>query len=461
MKDDNFTMLASFLLGVLQLFTLFGFDLIAFIVESIAHSVHSRCPDCLIEFAGYYGQSVLYFVYTFSNLIAPCILHLLGIKKTFVAASVCFAIYCASFFHLRNYLYFPASILAGLGFALFYCGGGAYAAKHSTDRTFSRNQSITWMLASSSMVVCGIFMIFSAETVKGLGMEMESQSNITSSASYREYSDFEIRILAIGTLAVSVMGIILACLLPRREIKGSLFEKTEPVTSFRKQLGMVGWALKQKGMLKMVPFFLFTGFFTSFWLTIYPTTMTFTDSFAEYSNLVAYICMSLTAGELIIGFVISFMNKRIKDFGLAPCMGIACVVYAFTSFLILLYVPPESNLHPTKEISYMEPSFSMAIFIGVLCGVVDGAMHNVRMTAAAKAVPTQPAIAFCLTKFYQALSSTAFYYLSSMLNVYKLVSLMTVNLLIGLLLFMSFLKDLRRVYTVESIPEKTKTPCQP
>ncbi|CAJ0956229.1 unnamed protein product, partial [Mesorhabditis belari] len=427
MKDDNFTMLASFLLGVLQLFTLFGFDLIAFIVESIAHSVHSRCPDCLIEFAGYYGQSVLYFVYTFSNLIAPCILHLLGIKKTFVAASVCFAIYCASFFHLRNYLYFPASVLAGLGFALFYCGGGAYAAKHSTDRTFSRNQSITWMLASSSMVVCGIFMIFSAETVKGLGMEMESQSNITSSASYREYSDFEIRILAIGTLAVSVMGIILACLLPRREIKGSLFEKTEPVTSFRKQLGMVGWALKQK----------------------------------RNAQNVAYICMSLTAGELIIGFVISFMNKRIKDFGLAPCMGIACVVYAFTSFLILLYVPPESNLHPTKEISYMEPSFSMAIFIGVLCGVVDGAMHNVRMTAAAKAVPTQPAIAFCLTKFYQALSSTAFYYLSSMLNVYKLVSLMTVNLLIGLLLFMSFLKDLRRVYTVESIPEKTKTPCQP
>lgn len=55
MKDDNFTMLASALLGALQMSIFFGFDIMAFTVESVMHSVQSRCPDCIIDFAGYYG----------------------------------------------------------------------------------------------------------------------------------------------------------------------------------------------------------------------------------------------------------------------------------------------------------------------------------------------------------------------------------------------------------------------
>ncbi|CAJ0567593.1 unnamed protein product, partial [Mesorhabditis spiculigera] len=59
--------------------------MLTFVSESIAHSVHERCPDCIVEFAGYYGQSVIYFVYTFANLIVPCFLNQLGIRGNFLA----------------------------------------------------------------------------------------------------------------------------------------------------------------------------------------------------------------------------------------------------------------------------------------------------------------------------------------------------------------------------------------
>lgn len=51
-------------------------------------------------------------------------------------------------------------------------------------------------------------------------------------------------------------------------------------------------------MLLLAPLHLFGGMYVAFWLTIYPTTVAFTSEFAENRNLIGYICIAFTIGEI-------------------------------------------------------------------------------------------------------------------------------------------------------------------
>ncbi|CAJ0956305.1 unnamed protein product, partial [Mesorhabditis belari] len=191
-------------------------------------------------------QCLLYIVYTFGNLIAPVVLHKLGTKRTLFVAVFCFAIYSSNFILIRNYIYFPACAFAGFGTALFFCSTGAYISKHSTEKTLSRNQALSFMLMGSSMLVSGNFMIISSEISKE-----PQQENLTQSEKIPE---------------------------------------------------LIFQGLKTPGMIKLVPLYFFCGMFTAFMNSIYTTSVSFTHSLAGYTNLIAFVCMSVSAGELIAFF---------------------------------------------------------------------------------------------------------------------------------------------------------------
>ncbi|CAJ0934295.1 unnamed protein product, partial [Mesorhabditis belari] len=195
MKDDNFTIFSSILLGILQVLTFFGFVLMAFVAEPIAHSVRERCPECLVEFAGYYGQCIVFFVFTFTNLLSPCILHYIA----------------------------------------YFCGASAYSAMQATSQTFTRNTSIIWMIGGTNNFISALFMILSSNlsTTKNDSVTTTPASR---KATYRDFSESEIRILTLFMIGITFLAVILAFLLPNRKIKDSLYEKTEHVDSIKAQL---------------------------------------------------------------------------------------------------------------------------------------------------------------------------------------------------------------------------------
>ncbi|CAJ0574668.1 unnamed protein product, partial [Mesorhabditis spiculigera] len=317
MKDDTFCVMVSIMVGVVGIFAYFGFDIMVFLAETIMHSVKDRCPDCIIDFAGYYAQCLLYACFTVANLVAPVFLARFGSKKTILAAICCFTIYSSNFLLIRNYIFFPCSAIAGIGAALFYCGTGAYAAKHSTEATLARTQALSFMLMMSSMLVSGNYMIVSSALTKDSGKRNSSHNE--NDASYREFSDAEINTLKIGMMASSVLAIILCLLLPSRRIKGSLYVKATNIT-IRAQLGLVYKALKNPGLTKLIPHYIFCGAFTCFMNSIYTTSVSFTHIFAHEDNLVAFVCMSMSVGELLIGVAMGLISRRIKGFGLMPAM---------------------------------------------------------------------------------------------------------------------------------------------
>ncbi|CAJ0574633.1 unnamed protein product, partial [Mesorhabditis spiculigera] len=391
MNDDRFMAMAAILLGIVQLLGFYGFDMMAFLVEPVCHSVRERCPDCIIEYAGYYGVAILCFSYTIGNLIAPCLLPIFGSQGCLTLSALCFASYAANFLYLRNYFYFPACVLGGWGFAFFYAGGGSYALRHSTDRTLSRNQSITWMVGSVTTLLSGIFQIVTNTVLDEIPDENITTLAYENQAAYRDFSDLEIRILSTGM--------------------------------------------------------------TFIFLTLYPTTLAFTDSLAGEKNTVAYYCIAVTIGEVIVGLIITTLNKRVKDFGMVPALSITTALTATVAALMIAFTPALSSLAPTKEISLFEPSATVAIILGILCGALDGAANNCRMVSAAKSLPADPAIGFSVSKFYQAIGQTTCLYLGAMFNMHQMILLSASMLIAGIFGYILFLRGLsNRKVSTQKIP---------
>ncbi|CAJ0956249.1 unnamed protein product, partial [Mesorhabditis belari] len=405
MNDDNFMILAAGLLGVLQMCGFFGYDMMSFLVEPACHSVRERCPECIIQYAGYYGTAFTNLSYTFGNLLAPCFLPILETKGSLILASFFFIFFSANFFYLRTWLFFPACMFCGFGFALFFSGGGSYALRHSTDRTISRNQSIQCMISSITTVMSGVFLIFSSKFLDGeKGRNMTEISLAQTNSNYRYYSDTEIKILSTGMTIFAIVSLILAVLMPKRNLSNSLLKKTKNI-SLKQQIGKVFSAIVQKNLLKLSPLFACTGAILALLFTIYPTTFAFTDSLVEDKNMVAYYCIATCVGEFIAGLIFTSIGKN----------------------------------------------KSIGILMGVLYGFLDGSATNARMVAAAKALPEEPAIAFSVAKFYQAASAMIFLFLSSKLNIHQLHYLSTILVLISIICYISYLRDLRssKVFTRE------------
>lgn len=81
-------------------------------------------------FVSNFSQCLLYIVYTFSNLIAPVVLHKLGTKLTLFTSVACFGVYASNFILIRNYIYFPCCAIAGLGLA---CKFSSFFQKFKTS----------------------------------------------------------------------------------------------------------------------------------------------------------------------------------------------------------------------------------------------------------------------------------------------------------------------------------------
>ncbi|KHJ85831.1 hypothetical protein OESDEN_14433, partial [Oesophagostomum dentatum] len=133
-----------------------GYDTQSFIVESVLHSVHMREPKRMDKHAGYYGQAVLYAAYTTSTLFAPWLSYRIGSKWSLVVGSTLFTVYLANFFLLNSYYFYISQALMGIGFAIYYCGQGAYISEHSNRSTITRNSMLIGTIGNCSMIIGGI-----------------------------------------------------------------------------------------------------------------------------------------------------------------------------------------------------------------------------------------------------------------------------------------------------------------
>uniref|UniRef100_A0A1I7UZ96 Aa_trans domain-containing protein n=2 Tax=Caenorhabditis tropicalis TaxID=1561998 RepID=A0A1I7UZ96_9PELO len=141
------------MLGFGQLCIMVGYDSESFILESVIHSIHERNPEKVSQYAGYYGQAVIFCAYMTTCLFAPSILHISTPKLLLIFSAISYTLFPMGFLFFNAHFYFFSAVLLGAGTSFFYLGMGSYLSQHSTRETIESNVSISWSVGCCSLIL--------------------------------------------------------------------------------------------------------------------------------------------------------------------------------------------------------------------------------------------------------------------------------------------------------------------
>ncbi|GMT34755.1 hypothetical protein PFISCL1PPCAC_26052, partial [Pristionchus fissidentatus] len=311
--------LCSILLGFGQMAMMTGYVGSSNVLESVLRSVNSRDPERIDAHAGYYGQSMIYGTYTIANLFTPTLVVLLGSKKMLVLGSSLFTLYLVSFFYLNSFSFYACAGLMGVGYAIFYSGHGAYLTEHSSRESVERNSALVLASACWSLIVGGTVLLISS-----LLSEPPKEQTIAASAKvYRDFSGNEIIIMFACFSAISLVSNVLFAFLPSKIGSDSLvYTSPKPRLPFTKSIALMFSTLLHPRLLLLSLYFLTLGLFNGFVLGIYPTSFAFTKSLSSYRYLPAAAMVMVGTGDVLMGLVLSFLSRRVRNFGLVHALVI-------------------------------------------------------------------------------------------------------------------------------------------
>ncbi|GMS93732.1 hypothetical protein PENTCL1PPCAC_15907, partial [Pristionchus entomophagus] len=407
MKESLYDLLCAVMLGVGNLCMFLGYDSQTTIVEPVLHSVHDRLPELIDLHAGYNGTGVCLVMFMVLSLTAPWTLGLLGSKGSILLGSLMFSIHLSSFFYVHYIPYYTTQAMIGLGYSLFYSGHGTYTAEHSTSRTIGRNSSLTYALATSSLIAGGCVILLTSRPSEIIAVDLLNATVGVAEKSYRQYSDSEIRMMYGSFAAVALVSNIIFAFLPTRAVENSLAlvkDRKERI-GLKEQLVSVFSILIEKRMLLAAPIYYFLGFITAFWISIYPATLIYSKKLSENGNLQAYYIIAVGFGEIAMGSIISISSKYIRNFAKMPAMIIGSILY-FTAMTIALLSTPFTATHtPTAEPTlFLEPSMHLALLIAFLLGMADSALVTSRTVLCSLLIPDKISHVFSISKVHQVTS---------------------------------------------------------
>ncbi|CAI2352819.1 unnamed protein product [Caenorhabditis sp. 36 PRJEB53466] len=412
MSPRGFELLCVVMLGFGHLCIMTGCDSQAFILESVIHSIHEREPGRINSHAGYYGQATCYLAFVITCLFSPTFLYSTSAKTTLFIASVCFTSFPLGFLYTNQYYYFFSAALNGVGFALYYTGNGGYLTSHSTRKTIESNVSISWAIGSSCMIVgAGIIAIityFTAGAGGAVAHEIVNTSvtNLTEAAQHfeRRFSNTEIYLLFSVFAFISFLGNVTFLLMPSSDIDNCI-ESSQKTVAFRDGIRLMYRAFRSPKMFILIPMFMLTGVHTSFWVSIYPTTLTFNSHLAQMIYLPAIYSLGVGLGETIMGMLISALSKRINNFGMRPTMFIGCFLTTLYCALIVMTTPPSAPMAPTSEKPLLfQPTRLLVFIIALIGGMSDCCLCS------------GPSVS--VSKFYQSIGTCVIFFISPLLNIY-------------------------------------------
>uniref|UniRef100_A0A668A459 UNC93-like protein MFSD11 n=1 Tax=Myripristis murdjan TaxID=586833 RepID=A0A668A459_9TELE len=110
--------------------------------------------------SGYHSLGIIYGVFSFSNLLSPTVVAVIGPKITMFLSGILYSGYIAVFIIPSTWSFYLTSVLIGIGAAMLWTAQGHFLVENSEASTINRNTGVFWALLQCSMLFGNLYIYF-------------------------------------------------------------------------------------------------------------------------------------------------------------------------------------------------------------------------------------------------------------------------------------------------------------
>uniref|UniRef100_A0A665TD82 Major facilitator superfamily domain containing 11 n=1 Tax=Echeneis naucrates TaxID=173247 RepID=A0A665TD82_ECHNA len=428
MNPEGKRLLNIVILGFGFMFMFTAFQTCGNIEQTVIKSFNST------EFhgSGYTSMSIIYGVFSASNLIAPSVVAVIGPQLSMFFSGLLYSGYIAMFIYPYTWSFYTASVLVGIAAAVLWTAQGNVLAINSSDSTIGRNSGIFWALLQFSLFFGNLY-IYCA---------WHGHVHIT---------DKDRQTVFISLTVISLVGCFLFFLIRKPDPESSNSEVSEPLL----QAESTESSTTSSQALDAFGKFVFKGFELTvlqnascahgleltFYSGVYGTCIGAMTRFGQDAkSLIGISGICIGVGEILGGGVFGMLNKC-NRFGRNPVVLLGLITHFVAFYLIFLNIASDAPLAPeagTDLQAYISPSVGVALLCSFLLGLGDSCFNTQLLSIIGFLFRENSAPAFAVFKFIQSImAALAFFYSNYLLLHWQLLILVLSGFMGSMTFFMA------------------------
>ncbi|KAM9222278.1 UNC93-like protein MFSD11 isoform 2-T2 [Leptosomus discolor] len=327
---------------------------------NIAQTVITNLNNTDFHGSGYTSMSIIYGVFSASNLLSPSVVAIVGPQLSMVVSGVFYSLYIAVFIQPATWAFYTASVFIGI------------AAAESDRRTVFIALTVISLVGTVLF-----FLIRKQEDTKAPGEDDSANEVLGDSSSAQN----------------KMMRAVAA------------FKKSIKL-SFTKEILLLSVTTA------------YTGLELTFFSGVYGTCIGAVNRFgSEEKSLIGLSGIFIGVGEILGGGLFGLLSKN-NRFGRNPVVMLGIVVHFVAFYLIFFNMPNDAPIAPmegTDHVAYMIPSKEVAIFCSFLLGLGDSCFNTQLLSILGFLYAEDSAPAFAIFKFVQSICAAVAYFYSNYL----------------------------------------------
>lgn len=407
------------ILGVGFLFIFTAFTTLGNVEQTVVKSLRNET----FTGSGYHSLGIIYGVFSFSNLLAPTVVAVIGPKITMFLSGILYSGYIAVFINPSTWSFYFTSVLIGIGAAMLWTAQGHFLVENSEASTINRNTGVFWGLLQCSMLFGNLYIY----------LDWNGRTEIPDSSRKNIF---------LSLLVVSILGTLSFLVLRKghheeemlSEEEGQSLLSAPMMYKHRANTAMQDAKLEFKTILQLVktktilllsPCMAYSGLELSFYSGVYGTCIGATAHFGEAAKgLIGISGIVVGIGEIVGGglFGLLFKNNRFRR---TSVVFLGMVVHFVAIYLIFLSIPDDAPVvfnTTTQSKPYLTPSVSIALLCSFLLGLGDSCFNTQLYSILGCVYAEQSTPAFAIFKFIQSVfAAVAFFYSGYLLLKWQLL----------------------------------------
>uniref|UniRef100_A0A3B5KBZ5 UNC93-like protein MFSD11 n=1 Tax=Takifugu rubripes TaxID=31033 RepID=A0A3B5KBZ5_TAKRU len=387
-------------LGFLFIFTAFT------TCGNVEHTVVKSLENSTFSGSGFHSLGIIYGVFSFSNLLAPMVVAVIGPKICMFISGLLYSGYVAVFIAPSTWALYFTSVLIGVAAALLWTAQGQFLVANSEASTINRNTGMFWALLQCSMLFGNLYVYF----------EWNGRTEIP---------DDSRRNVFLSLMVVSVVGTLsFLALSASRHEEDVLSEdegqsNSEEVSCPLSCSGTIRQLLKDKTIVLLSPSMAYSGLELSFYSGVYGTCVGATAQFgAAAKGLIGISGIVVGVGEIVGGGLFGLLCKN-NRFRRTSVVFLGMVVHFVAFYLIFLNTPDDA---PVVFSTATQKDVSIALLCSFLLGLGDSCFNTQLYSILGRVYAEDSMPAFAIFKFVQSVfAAVAFFYSGYLMLTWQLL----------------------------------------